>query len=112
MKKDPEIFIEHILESIAFIEQYIEPHDQKAFFANQQIQDSVLRRLEIIGEAVKNLPASFKKKFNDIAWKKIAGMRDILIHDYFGVDILQVWNTVRKDLPELKKKLKKIKKAT
>jgi uncharacterized protein with HEPN domain len=111
MKKDPKIFIEHILESIAFIEQYIEPLDQKAFFANHQAQDSVFRRLEIIGEAVKNLPDTFKNKFHDVTWKQIAGMRDILIHDYFGVDILQVWNTVRKDLPQLKKKLEKIKKV-
>jgi uncharacterized protein with HEPN domain len=111
MKREPKIFIEHILESIAFIEQYVGPLDQKAFFADQQIQDSVFRRLEIIGEAVKNLPDTFKKKFNDVAWRQISGMRDVLIHDYFGVDILQVWNTVRKDLPQLKKKLEKIKKV-
>lgn len=111
MKKEPKILIEHILESIAFIEQYLEHVDQKAFFAGQQIQDSVFRRLEIIGEAVKNLPDVFKKNFEDVAWKQIAGMRDVLIHDYFGVDVLQVWNTVRKDLPRLKKNLEKIKKV-
>lgn len=108
MKKEPKIFVEHILESIALIEKYVEPLNQKAFFENQQIQDSVFRRLEIIGEAVKNLADDFKKKHPQIPWKEIAGMRDVLIHDYFGVNILQVWNTVKKNLPNLKKKLEKI----
>ena len=62
MIKDPKIFIEHILESIAFIEQYTDNFDRADFLANQQIQDSVLRRLEIIGEAVKNLPETFQKR--------------------------------------------------
>jgi len=110
MKKDPKIFVEHILESIALIEKYVEPLDQKAFFANQQSQDSIFRRLEIIGEAVKNLPDDFRKMHPQIPWKEIAGMRDKLIHDYFGVNILQTWNTVKKDLPGLKKKLEKIRK--
>lgn len=61
MKKEPKIFIEHILESIALIEKYVEPLDQKTFFAEQQSQDSIFRRLEIIGEAVKNLPDDFRK---------------------------------------------------
>ncbi len=106
MKKDPQIFIGHILESISAIEKYIKGLTPEKFFHNQQAQDSVLRRLEIIGEAVKNLPEEFKTKRKNIQWKQIAGMRNILIHDYFGVDILQVWNTVKKDLPELKKKLR------
>lgn len=109
MTKEPILFIEHILESIAFIEQYTNDIDIKAFMAEQQKQDSVLRRLEIIGEAVKNLPDGFKKQYPDIPWKKIAGMRDILIHDYFGVDLMQVWNTVKKEIPKLKKQLVGIK---
>lgn len=108
MNKEPKLFIEHILESIAFIESYIGDIELKDFIADQQKQDSVLRRLEIIGEAVKNLPESFKLRHRDIPWKQIAGMRDVLIHDYFGVDLLQVWNTVHKELPKLKKELEKI----
>jgi len=108
MKKEPKLLIEHILESITNIEQYVSGLELKDFMADQQKQDSVLRRLEIIGEAVKNLPESFKLKHRDIPWKQMAGMRDILIHDYFGVDMLQVWNTVCKELPPLKKTLEKI----
>ncbi len=108
MTKDPRIFVEHILESINYIERYIESVDRAGFLEDQQLQDSVLRRLEIIGEAVKNLPDVFKKQHKDIPWRSIAGMRDILIHEYFGLDIFQVWNTVQKELPDLKKKLEKI----
>jgi len=68
----------------------------------------VIRRLEIIGEAVKNLPADFKKKKSSIPWQNIAGMRDFLIHEYFGVDLDLVWQTVKKDLPEFKKQILKL----
>ena len=71
-------------------------------------QDAVIRRLEIIGEAVKNLPADFKKKKSSIPWQNIAGMRDFLIHEYFGVDLDLVWQTVKKDLPEFKKQILKL----
>jgi uncharacterized protein with HEPN domain len=106
MKKDTQIFVEHILESIAFIEEYTKDLTLKDFFEDQQVQDSVFRRLEIIGEAVKNLPEVFKSKHENVPWKQIAGMRDVLIHEYFGVDIMQVWNTLKKDLPLLKNELK------
>lgn len=107
MKKDSLILVKHIIESINFIEQYLEGMTLEAFLNNQQVQDSVVRRLEIIGEAVKNLPEIFKSDRQSIPWKQIAGMRDVLIHEYFGVDILLVWNTVKKDLPALKANLKK-----
>jgi len=64
-----------------------------------------MRRLEIIGEAVKNLPKDFTEAHVDVPWQDIAGMRDVLIHEYFGVDAELVWHTVEQDLPTLKKKL-------
>jgi len=78
MKKDPKIFLEHILQCIERIEEYVEGVTKKQFLESVQLQDSVIRRIEIMGEAVKNIPKQVKDKYPDIAWKEIGGMRDIL----------------------------------
>lgn len=88
MKKNPKVFLEHILESIDLIEQYSKGVTQAQFFKSRPVQDAIIRRLEIIGEAVKNLPSSFRAQNEGIPWKQIAGMRDILIHEYFDVDLV------------------------
>jgi uncharacterized protein with HEPN domain len=106
--KDNAIYLEHILESIKAIKSYIRGVDKASFSSSLEKQDSIIRRLEIIGEAVRKLDKEFKKKYNKIEWAEIAGMRDILIHDYFGVDINLVWNTVKKDIPKLEKYIKEI----
>ncbi len=111
MKKDIRIFIRHILESIELIESYLEKKSERDFLSSTMLQDSVIRRIEIIGEAVKNLTNSFKKDHPDIPWKEIAGVRDILIHQYFGVDLNLTWQIAIKDIPELKIKLTKIMKS-
>ncbi len=72
------------------------------FASNDAMQDAVMRRLEIIGEAVKHLPDEMKDKYPNIPWKNIAGMRDVLIHEYAGVQIERVWRTAKDDLPPLK----------
>ena len=108
MKKDPYVFIDHIRESIAAIEAYTQDVSQEQFLNNSQIQDAVCRRLEIIGEAANKLESEFTEKFPNIPWYEIIAMRNILIHEYFGVDPDQVWNTVQKDIPELKRQLEKI----
>ena len=108
MKKDPYVFIDHIRESIVAIETYTHGVTKETFLATPQIQDAVCRRLEIIGEAANKLESEFKEQFPNIPWYKIVAMRNILIHEYFAVDLDQVWSTVQKDLPDLKKQLEKI----
>ncbi len=110
MKKDPKIFLEHILESVKEIERNIKGMAEDDFFDSTTIQDAVVRRLEIIGEAVKNLPDSFKNKYPKIPWKKIAGTRDVLIHEYFGVDADLVWKIANKNIPQLKKQISELNK--
>lgn len=80
MSKDHRIFLEHIFESIQIIKNYTSKINKDEFINSLQIQDAVIRRLEIIGEAVKQLPLSLKEQYFDIPWRKIAGMRDMLIH--------------------------------
>ncbi len=105
MRRDSKVYLNDVLESILAIEEYTKSLTEEEFNSNRQVQDAVVRRLEIIGEAVKCLDEEFKNKHSEIPWKKIAGMRDILIHGYFGVNIKRVWIVLKKDLPELKQRL-------
>lgn len=83
MKKDEKIFLNHILESIKNIESYCRGASKERFFEDKQLQDAVVRRVEIIGEAVKNVPDDIKNKYTTVSWKEISGTRDIFIHQYY-----------------------------
>ncbi len=107
-KRDPKIFLGHIMESIDRIENDTIGLSEVGFSGAPTVQDAVVRRLEIIGEAVRNIPESFRSEHPEIPWKKIAGMRDVLIHEYFGVDMELVWKIVKKDIPKLKKQISKL----
>jgi uncharacterized protein with HEPN domain len=108
MKKSSVIFLKHIEESIDFVIEYSKGMSFSQFKKDIKIQDAILRRIEIIGEAVKKLPVEITLKYPDVRWSQIAGMRDKLIHQYFGVDLEIVWNVVREEIPELKTRIKKI----
>jgi len=102
------LFIQDIKESIQNIEDFSKNLDKENFSKNKLRQSAVIRQLEIIGEAVKNIPSSFKEDFPKIPWKEIAGFRDVLSHAYFGVNISRVWNIIEFDLPNLKQEIDKI----
>jgi len=105
MKRDVVVLLSDILKSLDNIELYTKEIGKEQFFKDEKTQDAVIRRLEIIGEAVKNIPPPFKLKHSQIEWKKIAGMRDLLIHAYFGVNIDRVWFILREELSRLKKEI-------
>jgi uncharacterized protein with HEPN domain len=90
------------------IQEYTSNINERDFLSNSLIQDGVIRNLEIIGEATKQIDQDFRLKYPSIEWKKIAGMRDKLIHDYIGVDLWAVWAVIEKIIPEFKEKIKDI----
>jgi uncharacterized protein with HEPN domain len=105
MKRDEKIYLQHILDAITKTEKYLGDVDEASFIQNSLIQDGVIRQIEIIGEAARHLSGDLRNKYSDIPWDDIAGMRNKLIHDYFGVDIDEVWLTATEDLPILKEQV-------
>jgi uncharacterized protein with HEPN domain len=109
MKRDINLFIQDILENIKDIESFSKGLTIKEFEKNKLKQNAIIRSLEVIGEAVKNIPDEFREKYKNIPWKDIAGFRDILSHAYFGVNMDRVWNIIEKDLPSFRNEIEKIK---
>jgi len=102
-------YIDDILDAILKIQTFLSGFDFETFSKDDKTQFAVIRALEIIGEASKKIPDKIKTSYSDITWREIAGMRDKLIHDYFGVDIDVVWKTAVEDIPSIFNSLNRIK---
>lgn len=107
-RRDFILFLEDIVMAITNIEKYTQGLSFEELKKNQMAVDAVVRNFEIIGEAVKSLPRKLKGQYPDIEWNEAAGFRDVLIHDYFGIDLEIVWDTLRMNLPNFKDKILKV----
>lgn len=107
-KRKDKDFLGDIHEAMERIDLYVKGLTYPKFLDDKKTQDAVVRNFEIIGEATKNITSDFKTRYTDVPWKKLAGLRDKLIHFYFGIDYKIVWNITRKELPNLHKQIKNI----
>lgn len=107
-KREVKLYLEDIKSSIRKIEEYIKNLTFDEFVGNDMVIDAVVRNLSVIGEAAKNIPEELKIKYSDIPWEEISGMRNKIIHEYFGVDEEILWKTIKEDLPIFKKQIEEI----
>ena len=101
-------YLQDIIDSCKYIKEFTKNMNYNQFFIDTKTQYAVTRALSIIGEAVKKVPNSIREKYPQLPWKEMAGMRDVLVHDYYGTDTEVLWQTVKKDVPMIHKELKKI----
>ena len=101
-------YLQDIFESLEKAEEFIQGLEFEEFKKDEKTIFATIRALEVIGEATKRIPNSLKNRYPDVPWQEMAGIRDKLIHDYFGVNIEVVWNTVKQDLPSLRPQIKRI----
>ncbi|MDD5773652.1 MAG: DUF86 domain-containing protein [bacterium] len=104
------LFIRDIITAIRKIEKYTNKLTYKQFSKNEMVVDAVVRNFEIIGESISNIPLDIQKKYPDVEWKEAKEFRNVLIHNYFGINLESVWDTIEKDIPALKKHIKKLSK--
>jgi uncharacterized protein with HEPN domain len=107
VKKDPRVYLAHILECAQKIERYTKG-GEKEFHNDTMLQDAVIRNFEIIGEAAKRVPEAYRRAHSQIPWRLMVGFRDVLIHAYEGIDLKRVWWIVRHDLPVVKEAVEKL----
>ena len=108
MNRDYRLFIKDIMEAIEDIEAFIGDMDFDSFHADKKTRSAVVWKLEVIGEATKNIPASLRSKYKELPWKDMAGMRDKISHFYFGIDYKIVWGVFKKKLPTIKPVIQKM----
>lgn len=106
--RDYKLYLDDILEAAKRIEKYAKGATLKKLKKDTLVLDAIVRNLEIIGEAAKNIPNRIREKHPEVEWKKVAGLRDILAHEYFGIDLEVVWDIVKNKLPILKTQVNRI----
>ena len=106
--KDDKLYLIHVAECIERIESYVSATDKEEFMTSSLLQDAVIRNLQIMAESTQRLSDRLKENQGEIDWYKIAGFRNVLVHDYLGVDVESIWNIVEKELPALKKAVSKM----
>ena len=104
-RRDPLVLLEDIMLAIQKISRYTSQMDQDAFLKDELVIDGVARNLEIIGEAARQLPEEFRRNHAEVPWTQIAGLRNRIVHDYFGLDLEIIWEIIQHDLPELEKRV-------
>lgn len=108
MKKDDTVYLRHILDAVEQIEDYLKGVSADQFLQTRLLQDGVVRQLEIVGEASRNLSDEFRQKYSEVPWGQIIALRNRMIHAYFNVNLQIVWEIVQDDLPPLKQHVKRI----
>lgn len=108
MSKQVKPYLKHILTEAEYLLQNSKNLEFDKFMDDETLKRSFVRSLEVIGEATKNLPKGFRNKYPQIKWKEIAGLRDILIHQYFGINYISVWDIVKNKIPELKRQIENV----
>ena len=106
--RDIVIFLQDIVESAEFVQSYIQGISEGEFYQSTEKQDAILHRIQIIGEAAKNIPDEHRQEWPHVPWRAIAGMRDIIVHEYFGITLSMIWKLAVEDVPVLRDQVKEI----